>query len=88
MKSSANIPTRPVPTAALLPFTLITFAISWGILGLYIFLPDQATGWFGAINGKHPAFVLAVWINRRAMLTRDGAVTEVFAPHARARSSP
>lgn len=61
MKSSANIPTRDVPTAALLPFTLITFAISWGILGLYIFLPDQATGWFGDITGKHPAFVLAVW---------------------------
>lgn len=61
MKSSANIPTRPVPTAALLPFTLITFAISWGILGLYIFFSETANGWFGEITGKHPAFVLAVW---------------------------
>ena len=32
--------------------------------------------------------VLVVWINRRAMLTRAGAVTEVFAPRTRARSSP
>ncbi len=52
---------RPVPTAALLPFTLITFAISWGILGLYIFFPDAAGGWFGEIIGRHSAFVLAVW---------------------------
>ena len=61
MKSSANIPIRLVPTTALLPFTLITFAISWGILGLYIFFPDSAVRWFGDITGKHPAFVLAVW---------------------------
>ena len=31
---------------------------------------------------------LVVWINRRAMLTRDGAVTEAFAPDTRARLSP
>ncbi len=61
MKSSANLPPQPVTTVALLPFTLITFAISWGILGLYIFLPETAVGWFGDITGKHPAFVLAVW---------------------------
>jgi membrane protease YdiL (CAAX protease family) len=52
---------RPVPAAALLPFTLITFALSWGILGLYIFFPEPASRWFGEITGKHPAFVLAVW---------------------------
>lgn len=61
MKSSSNMSARSVPTAALLPFTLITFAISWGILGLYIFFPETAVGWFGDINGRHPAFVLAVW---------------------------
>ena len=32
--------------------------------------------------------VLVVLINRRTMLTREGAVTEVFAPRTRARSSP
>mgnify|MGYP001267705226 CR=1 FL=1 len=61
MKQSTNVPIRPVPTAALLPFTLITFAISWGILGLYIFFPDEVGGRFGEITGRHPAFVLAVW---------------------------
>lgn len=31
--------------------------------------------------------VLVVWINRRTMLTRKGAVTAAFAPHSHARSS-
>lgn len=41
LNSLANVPTRPVPTAALLPFTLITFAISLGFLGLCIFFPKS-----------------------------------------------
>ena len=61
MKPDTRAHERPVPTAALLPFTLITFAVSWGILGLYIFFPDTASSGFGEITGKHPAFVLAVW---------------------------
>jgi uncharacterized protein len=31
--------------------------------------------------------LLVVWINRRTMLMREGAVTEVFAPDTRARFS-
>jgi membrane protease YdiL (CAAX protease family) len=61
MKPDTRAHERPVPTAALLPFTLIAFAVSWGILGLYIFFPDTASSGFGEITGKHPAFVLAVW---------------------------
>lgn len=45
----------------LLYFFLLTFALSWGILGSYIFLPDQTASWFGDINGTHPLFFLAVW---------------------------
>jgi len=61
MMQSTNTHHQQVSTAALLPFTLITFAISWGILGLYIYFPGEAAGWFGEITGKDPAFVLAVW---------------------------
>lgn len=61
MKPSANLPWRPVPTTALLPFTPTTFAISWCTLGMYIFYPETASIWFGEISGMHPAFVLAVW---------------------------
>ena len=46
---------------SLLPFLLITFAIAWGVLALYIFLPDQMTEVFGQLTGQHPLFFLAVW---------------------------
>jgi len=50
-----------MPMLSLLPFLLIAFAIAWGILALYIFLPDQMTGLFGQLTGEHPLFFLAVW---------------------------
>lgn len=50
-----------VPSAALLPFILTTFAITWGTVGFYIVRPDTAVSWFGEISGSHPAFILATW---------------------------
>jgi membrane protease YdiL (CAAX protease family) len=50
-----------VPFAALLPYLLITFGIAWGLLGLYILLPQQMTARFGELSASHPGFVLAVW---------------------------
>jgi membrane protease YdiL (CAAX protease family) len=50
-----------VPFAALFPFLLITFGIAWGLLGLYILFPEQATARFGELSASHPGFVLAVW---------------------------
>lgn len=46
---------------ALIPFILLTFIIAWGILALYIFLPEPMTSIFGAISGNHPLFYLAVY---------------------------
>ncbi len=46
---------------SLVPFLSITFVITWGVLALYIFLPDQMTGVFGQLTGQHPLFFLAVW---------------------------
>jgi hypothetical protein len=43
------------------PFLVITFAIAWGILGLYVAWPDQMARWFGALSGNHPLFFLAVY---------------------------
>lgn len=58
-------PPRPprddVPTRALLPFVGLTFVISWGIVGTYIFAPDWAAARFGALDGAHPLFFLATW---------------------------
>jgi len=52
---------RRMPCAGLLPFVLVTFSITWGTLGFYIFFPEQAVAWFGQISGSHPAFFLATW---------------------------
>ena len=50
-----------LPFLSLVPFLLITFVIAWGIIALYIFLPDEMAGAFGQLTGQHPLFFLAVW---------------------------
>jgi len=52
---------RQIPFASLVPFLLVAFGLAWGILALFIFLPDQMTGIFGELTGQHPLFFLAVW---------------------------
>ena len=50
-----------IPFFSLAPFLLIAFSLAWGILALFIFLPDQMTGIFGELTGQHPLFFLAVY---------------------------
>ncbi|WP_136442817.1 CPBP family intramembrane glutamic endopeptidase [Pacificoceanicola onchidii] len=61
----ADIATPPqsfqVPSRALAGFFILTFAITWGVVGLYIVAPDWASSRFGAISGAHPFFFLATW---------------------------
>ena len=52
---------QPVPVIALLPYLLITFGVAWGLLGLYLIFPEQATARFGELSASHPGFILAVW---------------------------
>jgi membrane protease YdiL (CAAX protease family) len=47
--------------AMLAPYLLLSFLLAWGILGLYIFLPERMAGTFGPLSGVHPLFYLAVW---------------------------
>lgn len=58
---TSTSPEYRVPSAALLPFIIITFAITWGIVGFYVIRPNTAVAWFGEISGSHPAFILATW---------------------------
>jgi len=46
---------------ALLPFFMITFTLAWGILALFIFLPEQMIATVGQLSGRHPLFFLAVY---------------------------
>lgn len=54
-------PEHRVPSTALLPYVVITFTITWGIVGFYVIRPETAVAWFGEISGSHPAFFLATW---------------------------
>jgi membrane protease YdiL (CAAX protease family) len=44
-----------------LPFLMISFGLAWGILGLYIILPERMEAVFGQLTGNHPLFFLAVY---------------------------
>ncbi|ABW66731.1 CPBP family intramembrane glutamic endopeptidase [Desulfosudis oleivorans] len=50
-----------VPFGSFIPFLLISFGLAWGILGLYIFLPEKMVSVFGQLTGNHPLFYLAVY---------------------------
>ena len=50
-----------IPSSALVGFVGITFAITWGLIGIYVIFPDAAAARFGAISGSHPFFFLATW---------------------------
>lgn len=54
---------------SLLPFLLISFGLAWGILGLYIFLPERMEAVFGQLTGNHPLFFLAVYAPAIAAFT-------------------
>lgn len=50
-----------VPSLALPPFFGLAFAITWGLIGFYIYSPEAAAARFGEISGSHPFFFLATW---------------------------
>ncbi len=50
-----------IPFTSLVPFFLITFGVTWGILALFILLPEPMVSIFGELTGEHPLFFLAVW---------------------------
>ena len=54
---------------SVIPFLLITFGISWGIIALYLFLPDQMATLFGQLSGEHPLFYVATYGPAIAALT-------------------
>ncbi len=50
-----------IPSSTLLIFLGLTFVITWGLVGVYILLPEWAAATFGEISGSHPFFFLATW---------------------------
>jgi membrane protease YdiL (CAAX protease family) len=50
-----------VPSRAIVYFALGTFAITWSIIGGYIYAPETAVSLFGEISGSHPLYFAATW---------------------------
>jgi membrane protease YdiL (CAAX protease family) len=67
---------RPQPPfISIVPFLLIAFGLAWGILALFIFLPDPMAEIFGQLTGQHPLFFLAVYapaISALIVITKNG----------------
>lgn len=59
--NSQSTDRHQIPFISLMPFLLIAFSLAWGILALFIFLPDQMNAIFGKLTGQHPLFFLAVY---------------------------
>lgn len=51
----------PIRFNSLWPFLLMAFGLAWGILALFIFLPEPMNRLFGELTGQHPLFFLAVY---------------------------
>jgi membrane protease YdiL (CAAX protease family) len=47
--------------SSLVPFLIITFGVAWGIIALYVVLPQPMAALFGEISGQHPLFYLATY---------------------------
>lgn len=56
-----QIHARDVATSAIVPFVLLTFAVTWGIMLLFIFFPQFVPAFFGPMGVTHPLYLLAVW---------------------------
>ena len=50
-----------MPLRALPVFLAVTFLITWGLIGIYILVPEMAAATFGELSGTHPFFFLATW---------------------------
>lgn len=61
MTISASPSPRDLPIQALILFALITYAITWSIIGGYILFPEGAAAAFGEISGSHPLYFVATW---------------------------
>ncbi len=69
MSVAREHPTLASTARALLAFLALTFAITWGVIGSYIFWPDAMAARFGQISGAHPLFFLATWAPAIAAFT-------------------
>ena len=61
MTVSSGTERHRIPFIAIVPFLLMAFGLTWGLLALYILLPGRMNMVFGELTGHHPLFFLAVY---------------------------
>ncbi|CAN5740257.1 type II CAAX endopeptidase family protein [soil metagenome] len=61
MTTFAHATPRRMTVRTIAPFLAITFALTWGIAALLVFLPDTMEAVFGPMGYTNPAFILAVY---------------------------
>jgi membrane protease YdiL (CAAX protease family) len=61
MTTLSDTPHTGLPFRAVIPFALMTFAITWAIIGGYVLFPETAASAFGDISGSHPLYFMATW---------------------------
>ncbi|MGB5398268.1 MAG: CPBP family intramembrane glutamic endopeptidase [Gammaproteobacteria bacterium] len=54
---------------SLIPYLVITFGLTWGIVGLLILFPNEIESVFGELSAKNPLFILAVYAPAIAAFT-------------------
>ena len=57
----ARFRTFQIPSQALVAFLILTFGITWGLIGIYIVQSEWAAATFGKVSGSHPFFFIATW---------------------------
>jgi membrane protease YdiL (CAAX protease family) len=61
MTVSSGIERHRIPFIAIVPFLLMAFGLTWGLLALYILIPERMNMVFEKLTGHHPLFFLAVY---------------------------
>jgi len=70
--------TKGITFRSFVPFILISFGLAWGVIGLYVFLPERMGAMFGQLSGNHPLFYLAVYspaIAAFILVARTGGIS-------------
>jgi len=60
-QTTTNPGENRIPLRSIGLFLAITFGLAWGIIALFVFLPDLMTNLVGPLSGNHPLFFLAVY---------------------------
>lgn len=52
---------RDVPTGYSIPFVILTFGVTWGVMTLFVVFPRYVPAFLGPMRVTHPFYILAVW---------------------------